>query len=112
MDWGFSLTDLHESEELSSELNLLLKQIAEFEQLKCKGDLIEEESDLKTQLLDAAIDSIFLHDFDGNIVYFNESAYKTRGYTKDKLMKMNIHFLDVLESADLIKTRINDLKCG
>ena len=71
--------------------------------------MIEEESELKTQLLDAANDPIFLHDFDGNFVYINESAYKTLGYTKDELMKMNLHDLDVPESADLIKPRINDL---
>ncbi len=71
--------------------------------------MIEEESKLKTQLLDAANDPIFLQDFDGNFVYINESAYKTLGYTKDELMKVNLHDLDISESADLIKTRINDL---
>ena len=97
------------NKELSRELNLLRRKIAKFEELKYKGDLIEEESKLKTQLLDAANDPIFLQDFDGNFVYINESAYKTLGYTKDELMKVNLHDLDISESADLIKTRINDL---
>ena len=109
MDWGFIIPDFHESKDLSRELNLQRKKIAELEKLKCKRDLIEEESELKTQLLDSANDPIFLHDFDGNFVYINESAYKTLGYTKDELMKMNLHDLDVPESADLIKPRINDL---
>jgi PAS domain S-box-containing protein len=109
MDWGFIIPDFHESKELLRELNLLRKKIAELEELKCKGDLIEEESELKTQLLDAANDPIFLQDFDGNFVYINESAYKTLGYTKDELMKMNLHDLDVPESSDLIKPHINDL---
>ncbi|BDZ69212.1 PAS domain S-box protein [Methanobacterium ferruginis] len=61
------------------------------------------------QLLDSATDSVFLHDFDGNFVYVNEAAYKTRGYTKGELMGMNLHDLDVPKYEKLIKPRIKDL---
>ncbi len=50
----------------------------------------EEELNVRAQLLDGATDSIWVHDFDGNFVYVNEAAYKSRGYTRDELMGMNL----------------------
>lgn len=70
---------------------------------------IEEELKIKAQLLDAATDSIFLHDFDGNFIYVNETAYRSHGYTKDELMNMNLRGLDVPEHAKLIKNRMKEL---
>jgi len=70
---------------------------------------IEEELKIKAQLLNAATDSIFVHDFDGNFIYVNEAAYKIRGYTRDELMSLNLHELDLPEYAKLIKPRIKEL---
>ena len=64
---------------------------------------------LKNLLLDSASDSIWVIDFDGNFVYVNESAYKTRGYSKKDLMNMNIHELDVPENAELIEQHLKEL---
>jgi PAS domain S-box-containing protein len=61
------------------------------------------------QLLDSATDSVFLHDFYGNFVYVNEAAYKTWGYTKEELMEMNFHKLDVPKYEKLIESRIKEL---
>ncbi|MEJ2740060.1 MAG: PAS domain S-box protein, partial [Dehalococcoidia bacterium] len=55
-----------------------------------KRKKIEEELKLKARLLDSASDAIILRDFDGNIIYANEAAYKSRGFTKKELMNMNI----------------------
>ena len=55
-----------------------------------KRKKIEEELKLKAQLLDSASDAIILRDFDGSIIYANEAAYKSRGFTKKELMNMNI----------------------
>ena len=48
----------------------------------------EEELKLRAQLLDGAIDSIFLQDFDGNFIYVNEAAGKAHGYSRKELMKI------------------------
>ena len=69
----------------------------------------EEELKLKAQLLDNAMDSIFLHDLDGNFIYVNESACKSRGYTQEELLRKNLHDLDVPESARQIEPRIKTL---
>ncbi len=53
-----------------------------------------------------ATDSIFVHDIEGNIVNFNEAAYKLRGYTKEEMAKMNIRDLDNPDSATLVDPRI------
>lgn len=57
----------------------------------------EQELRLRAQLLDSTNDSVFVHDLDGNFIYLNETAWKSRGYTRDELMGMNLHVLDVPE---------------
>ncbi|MBI2286304.1 MAG: PAS domain S-box protein [Nitrosomonadales bacterium] len=69
----------------------------------------EDELRLRAQLLNSTADSIFVHDFDGNFVYLNEAAWKTRGYTRDELMTINLHVLDVPEYGKLIEGRIREL---
>ena len=69
----------------------------------------EEALQVRSQIIDAAIDSIFIHDFDGNILYVNESAAKTRGYTRDEMIGMNLSQLDIPEFAPLSQPRIKDL---
>lgn len=69
----------------------------------------EETLKLEAQLLDAATDSIFLHDFNGRFIYLNEAAYKSHGYTKDELMALNLHDFDVPEYAKIIEPRIREL---
>lgn len=54
----------------------------------------EDELKLRAQLLDGATDSIFLLDFDGNIVYANQMTYQCLGYTREELLTMNISQLD------------------
>ena len=65
---------------------------------------MEEESNVRAQLLDSATDSIWVHDFDGNFVYVNEAAYKSRGYTKDEFMKMNLHDVVAPQHAERIES--------
>ncbi|MFH1227621.1 MAG: response regulator [Planctomycetota bacterium] len=60
-------------------------------------------------LLDNSTDSIFLHDDQGRFIYVNKSAYETRGYTRDELMKMTLIDLDTPEYAKLIKPRIEEI---
>ncbi|MBI5562078.1 MAG: PAS domain S-box protein [Deltaproteobacteria bacterium] len=64
---------------------------------------------LMAHLLDAATDSVFVHDLGGNFLYVNRSAFEGRGYTKDELMAMNLKTLDAPEYAALIAPRMGEL---
>ena len=69
----------------------------------------EEELRLRAQLLDSASDTIFMVDFNGNFIYLNEAAWKTRGYTRDEMMGINLHALDTPKYEKLIESRMRDL---
>src|SRR5208337_1640182 len=69
----------------------------------------EEELKIAASIFDLATDSIFVHDTDGNIVNFNEAAYKLHGYSKEEMAKMNVHELDSPECTKLFKPTMNDL---
>ncbi|NCO66524.1 MAG: hypothetical protein COW32_06440 [Candidatus Aquicultor secundus] len=62
----------------------------------------EQELKFKSLLLDSAIDSIIVHDPQGKIIYVNEAAYKTRGYTREEIMAMPLRKLVVPDDARLI----------
>jgi PAS domain S-box-containing protein/putative nucleotidyltransferase with HDIG domain len=70
---------------------------------------LEEEANLKAQLLDAAADSIMLLDLDGHIVYANDAAYATRGYSREEFLGMNLHALTAPEFVGLIEARMTEL---
>jgi diguanylate cyclase (GGDEF)-like protein/PAS domain S-box-containing protein len=66
----------------------------------------EVELRLKSDLLDAVNDAIVLRDKAGNIIYANELAYKSHGYTREEYMNLNL--LDIL-TADCVKNKkLND----
>jgi len=69
----------------------------------------EDQLRLEAQLLDCVTDSIFLHDFEGNCFYVNESAYKSRGYSRDELIGMNLHALDSPKYSRTIQKQGRDL---
>ncbi|OGS83515.1 MAG: hypothetical protein A2061_06250 [Gallionellales bacterium GWA2_59_43] len=69
----------------------------------------EEELRLSAQLLNSTSDSVFLLDPDGNFLYLNEAAWKSRGYTRDELMAMNVRELNTPESGKLIAPRLKEL---
>ncbi len=71
---------------------------------------LQMELDLKEEILNQVTDSIFLHDFQGNFIYFNDHAFKSLGYSKEELGKLNLRDLDVPEYALIIKSRMNKLK--
>lgn len=65
----------------------------------------EEELRLRAQLLNSTSDSVFLLDMQGNFVYMNEAAYKSRGYEKDELMAMGLRQLNDTNANPLLKTQ-------
>ena len=54
---------------------------------------VEEDLKLKARLLDAAVDTIIVHDLEGNLIYANQAAHKTRGYEREEFMTMNLRSL-------------------
>ncbi|HII76985.1 MAG TPA: PAS domain S-box protein, partial [Methanolinea sp.] len=58
------------------------------------------------QLLDSAPASITVHDLEGNFLYANQRTLDLHGYTRDEFLSLDLHDLDVPESAALIKPRI------
>jgi PAS domain S-box-containing protein len=70
----------------------------------------EEDLNLKAELLDSSTDSIFLHDPAGRFLYANESSYKTRGYTKEEFLALNLHDINVPEYAARIEARVAGLQ--
>lgn len=69
----------------------------------------EEALKIAASIFDLVTDSIFVHDTDGNIVNFNGAAYKLRGYSKEEMVKMNVHDLDSPESAKLFKPTMDEV---
>lgn len=53
----------------------------------------EDELRFKSFLLDNASDTIIVHDFDGNIIYVNDTACQHAGYTKKELLNMRLQDL-------------------
>ncbi len=69
----------------------------------------EEELKLHAQILNSISDTVFLLDLKGNFVYLNEAAWKTRGYTRDEMMSMNLRTLNTPEYNLLLASRMEDL---
>ncbi|MDO8692162.1 MAG: PAS domain S-box protein [Dehalococcoidia bacterium] len=67
----------------------------------------EEELKLKSELLDAATDSVFLHDLDMRILYLNRTAYESSGYTREELMSLGLRALITPEFDAKSEERIN-----
>lgn len=64
---------------------------------------------LSSILLDTAFDAIMLRDLDGNFLYVNQAACKTRGYTRDELLKANIYQIVSPEHHGIIEPKVKEL---
>ncbi|KTB47955.1 PAS domain S-box protein [Dehalogenimonas alkenigignens] len=69
----------------------------------------QEEVALKAQLLDSASDSIFLIEPGGRILYANEEAYKSRGYTREEILGLNITEFRTPDIAELYKDQVEQV---
>jgi len=69
----------------------------------------DEELRLKGQLLDFAIDVVFLVEPGGEIVYANEAGARLTGYRLAELMGMNIRQLNTPDGAEQVPHRIGEL---
>lgn len=94
--------ELKSSQELRKTNELLHREIGE--RKKAESELL-----MKALLLDNATDSIIVHDLNGHFIYINEMLCRSRGYTKEELMGMNLKDLVTEENAELIQERIRKL---
>src|ERR1700690_3989915 len=69
----------------------------------------EMELHIAANLFDAVSDSILVHDSDGKILYFNETAYKTRGYSKDEFQRLSIQNLEAPGDPSFFGTQMKQM---
>jgi PAS domain S-box-containing protein len=67
---------------------------------------IHDELVMRSQILDAVSDGVFLADSSGKIVYVNDAVSARTGYTKDELLNMDIRKLSPPERANLFDIRL------
>ncbi len=53
----------------------------------------ERELKLRAELLDNTVDAIFLHTLEGKFTYVNAQAYRSLGYSKDELLKLDLNII-------------------
>ncbi len=66
---------------------------------------IEEELKLRSTLLDASSDSVFLHDMDMTILYTNEAAARSLGYEREELLGTDIRRVLAPEHVGQVESR-------
>ncbi len=91
------------------ELKELRRRISELETAQAGRAGIEEDLKQKANLLDLSIDSVFVHDLNGDLVYINKEAHESRGYTHDEMMRLSLRSLAVPEQALRLESRITEL---
>jgi PAS domain S-box-containing protein len=70
----------------------------------------EEEIARMALALDIAPNSITIHDFDGRFLYANQQTFDLHGYTRDEFMRLTLREIDVPASAELISSRMQELR--
>ena len=69
-----------------------------------------EQLKIFAAIADTAPASITIHDFNGKFLYANQRTFDLHGYSREEFMALNLHELDVPESAQLIAPRMEELK--
>jgi len=70
----------------------------------------EEALHLRAQLLNEATDSIIATDLHGNLIYMNEATCRTRGYSKEEMLNMNLKQMVPPHIASLVDERLRRIK--
>lgn len=69
----------------------------------------EDDILLKALLLDSVNDSVFLVDRQDRICYANETACRTRGYTRQEMLGLHLRALESPEYTERLQPRIEEL---
>lgn len=62
------------------------------------------------EMLDNAPSSIIVHDLNGHFLYANKKTFEMHGFSSSEFMALNLHQLDVPESEELIKVRMQAIE--
>jgi PAS domain S-box-containing protein len=96
--------------QLIDELNSIRQRITELEAAEAEHKRVGQDVRLPeqilekiVQILESAVDLMFIHDVEGNFVYVNEAAARSHGYTKEELLKTNLRELNVKESSEVFE---------
>src|SRR4030042_4566065 len=99
--------------QLIDELNSLRQRITELEAAEAEHKRLVQDARVPqqilekiVQILESAIDSMFIHDAEGNFIYVNEAAAWSNGSTKEELLKSIFRPLQVQMSSDLFDRHI------
>ena len=71
---------------------------------------VEEALRLRAQLLNEATDSIIATDLHGNLIYMNEATCRTRGYSKEEMLNINLQQLVPSGIANLVDERLRRIQ--
>ncbi len=69
-----------------------------------------EEQVLKGKLLDLVTEPIYVSDYEGNFILVNEAACRSRGYSREELMGLNLQQLITPEMARSWPQRLKELQ--
>jgi len=72
--------------------------------------LMEDQLQLLKISVDRSSDEVIWMDFDGSIIYVNDAACRTTGYSRDELLTMKLFELDPDFSPDLWEASVADLR--
>jgi diguanylate cyclase (GGDEF)-like protein/PAS domain S-box-containing protein len=64
---------------------------------------------LRAQIMDKVTELIFIHDFNGNLIYVNEPACKKLGYTKKEIFEIKLNDLLSQDNPDTYENIIKQL---
>jgi len=102
--------------QLIDELNSLSQRITELEAAQAEHKRVEQDARLPqlildkiVQVLESAVDSMFIHDAEGNFIYVNEAAARSHGYTKEELLKTNLRKLRVQDSSEIFERHMKEV---
>ncbi|PKL83256.1 MAG: hypothetical protein CVV24_05850 [Ignavibacteriae bacterium HGW-Ignavibacteriae-3] len=69
----------------------------------------QKQIQLQAELLNSAKDSIFLIDKNGKIVYANDEAFISRGYSDEEFLDLSIHELEYKHSMEMVAPKIEEI---
>ncbi|MFO8017769.1 MAG: ATP-binding protein [Promethearchaeia archaeon] len=115
--YGILKLDLHEDYEIDDFERSLFKEVASNLalalynlRLEMDQNRLKKGNRIKANLLDGAIDSILLHDTEGNILYANKTACQKLQYSKKEMLSKSLFDLELEEKKVTVKRRLKRLK--
>jgi PAS domain S-box-containing protein len=73
---------------------------------------MENQLEIYQSIIEDAVDSIFIGDTKGNLIFVNKAAEELTGYTKNELLSSNISLLFPHEQLKMQPLRYDDLNAG